>query len=768
MPAALNRVVSWRVLPALAMALTLLAGLFAVTASPAQSGAPAQSATRATTVPDAPVVVVGTTGLRWDDVDREMTPNLWSLLERGSVADMSIRNVRSAACPVDGWLALSAGGRAGDEARGSSGAQCRPIKHPAFRDTTAVVQRWPTYVEAATEGSFGAQPGLLGESLSAARVDVTAIGSGAAIAVAGEDGLVDGQYLDLPSTSTQLSGALDQALASSALVVVDLGSVRDPEDLAETDPDGANGARAGQVARLDGLLGAVLEEVTGDSSLLVASLADSGHTPHLQLLAAAGPTPSSATPDEYGPALLGSRSTRQDGLVQATDLMPTVLGLVGADIPSGLPGAMVLPLADSPTSATDRYRKLTDLSEAALAVQPLVAWFFNGLVIAQILLYGGAALALRNNWGGIDGRRRVLATLRRIAVVFAAVPVSTFLANLVPWWRAEQDLAAVVGAVMVAVAAISTIALLGPWRDRRLGPMGFVAGVTAGVLALDVATGSTLQISSLMGQQPVVAGRFYGLGNVQFALFATGALLLACSLADSALKRGRRGLAIAAVAAVGLAATVIDGTPGLGSDLGGPPAMIPAFTLLTLLVAGVRVTWRKVLLIGAGTAVAVVLLSVADWLRPASNRTHFGRFVQTVIDGGAMSVIERKAWQNWEILTGSWLTVLVPFGAVFIGLVLMRPVAWGAPALQRTYETSPTLRHTLVALLVLLGIGFALNDSGTVVPAIGATLAIPLLIAASVRTLELADVGERGAGAAPAGSPSEQMTAEPERRVAGR
>ena len=39
-------------------------------------------------------------------------------------------------------------------------------------------------------------------------------------------------------------------------------------------------------------------------------------------------------------------------------------------------------------------------------------------------------------------------------------------------------------------------------------------------------------------------------------------------------------------------------------------------------------------------------------------------------------------------------------------------------------------------------IGFALNDSGTASPAVAATVAIPLLIAASVRAVELAD-GER-------------------------
>jgi hypothetical protein len=170
--------------------------------------------------------------------------------------------------------------------------------------------------------------------------------------------------------------------------------------------------------------------------------------------------------------------------------------------------------------------------------------------------------------------------------------------------------------------------------------------------------------------------------------------------------------------------------------------MIPAFTLMALLVAGLRVTWQRVALIAAATVGAVSALSIADWLRPPGQRTHFGRFVQTLLEGGGLQVIERKAVQNWEILTGSFLTVLLPFGAVFVGLVLMRPVAWGAPALQRTYEAAPTLRHALVALLVLVIIGFAVNDSGTVVPAIGAVLVIPLLIAASTRTLEMADRGE--------------------------
>ena len=688
-----------------------------------------------------PVVVLGATGLRWDDVDPQTTPALEGLRDSAGVAAVSIRNVRTTACPIDGWLALSAGRRAADAPRGSAEPLCRTAGEPVRQGKTAVLESFSTYAELAAEGTFGAVPGTLGDLLREERVSVSAIGPGAAIAAVGTDSKVVGDYESRPRDPEALARLLEPRLLRDDLLVIDVGIVRDPEDLGEKDPDRLAGSRVDQVARIESRMAAVLDVLPPDATVLTFSLADSGRTPHLQLGAATGPAPGGG---EYDGSLLGSGSTRQDGLVQVTDLMPTVLELLGVDRPTGLPGAIVTPQPGGTTSA-GRAQRLADLSEAAITVQPLVVWFFNGLVIAQILLYGAAALALRNNWGGTDGRRRVLGVLRRVAVVFASVPVSTFLANLVPWWRAEHDLLAVVGAVFVWVVAIASLALLGPWRDRRLGPLGVVSGLTAGVLALDVLTGSTLQTSSLMGQQPVVAGRFYGLGNVQFALFATGALMMATSLADATLRSGRRRLAVAVVAVVGVVAVVIDGTPGIGSDFGGPPAMIPAFTLLALLVAGVRVTWRRVVLIGLGTALVVVLLSVADWLRPASERTHFGNFVQTVIDGGALVVVQRKALQNWEILTGSYLTLLVPFGAVFIGLVLMRPSAWGAPALQRTYEAGPTLRHGLGALLVMLTIGFAVNDSGTVVPAIGATLVIPLLIAASVRTLELSP-DEPGAG----------------------
>ena len=224
-----------------------------------------------------------------------------------------------------------------------------------------------------------------------------------------------------------------------------------------------------------------------------------------------------------------------------------------------------------------------------------------------------------------------------------------------------------------------------------LGPFGAVAGLTSLVLAADIVTGSRLQTSSLMGLQPVVAGRFYGFSNVAFALFATGAMLFAIAVADHFVQPATAaGSPRLSVAAIGAVATILDVSPAWGSDFGGPLGMVPAFAVLTLLVLGIRLSWRKVMLIGLGTVADADRRLGADWLRPTDSQTHLGRFVQTVIDGGAWQVISRKGEQNLSILFGSVLSILVPVAAPFVVLVLMRPSSVGAGALPgRTTAARP-------------------------------------------------------------------------------
>jgi hypothetical protein len=703
-----------------------------------------------------PVVVVGTGGVRWADVTPATAPHLAGLAATGAIADVTVRGVRTSACPVDGWLALSAGRRAGEPDQPALPEPlrppCRAIKvradvggqggANASDGGAATVTTWPRYVEAARAGTYGAEPGLLGGALRSAITCASAIGPGAGVALAAPDGVVARYRANLPPAPALRALLADQ---TCPLTVIDARAVRDPQDAPagaiEVGIAPAPGNRVAQLRAVDATVGAVLAAAPANARVLVVSLADGGRTPRLQLAAARGPG--------FGPGLLRTPSTRQVALVQATDLTPTVLALLRVPAPVGLVGAPLQTLAapgDAPGTTAGRLRKVADLDRSATEIQDLVAPFFNGLVIAQLLLYGAAAVVLRGRRAAGAWRRLLLGGVRRAALLFACAPVATYLANTVPWWRADRPLPVLVGVVLGYVVLVAGVAWLGPWRRRALGPFGAVAGLTSTVLAADITTGSRLQTASLMGLQPVVGGRFYGFGNVSFALFATGALLLATAWADQLVRRGRRRAAGLAVAGVGAVAIALDVSPAWGSDFGGPIAMVPAFALLTLLVLGVRLSLARLTAIGLGTALLLGSVSISDWLRPADDRTHLGRFVQTVLDGGAWQVVSRKAEQNVSILFGSVLSILVPFAALFLALVLMRPSSWGAPALARAYDRSPVLRPGLTCLLVLLGIGFATNDSGTAIPAVGATLAVPLIIAASMRALVDDERGPRRLG----------------------
>src|SRR4051794_2996829 len=123
-----------------AVALAVAAVLAAVVVPVVVPAPTLATAAAARTAPTpGPVVLVGTGGGRWSGTDARPAPRLRSFLARGAVGVMSVRSVRSSTCPVDGWLAVSAGARAADAAG--------PCRAPAFTTPPspggpASVDRW--------------------------------------------------------------------------------------------------------------------------------------------------------------------------------------------------------------------------------------------------------------------------------------------------------------------------------------------------------------------------------------------------------------------------------------------------------------------------------------------------------------------------------------------------------------------------------------------------------------------------------------------------
>ncbi len=696
-----------------------IAALLAVNAGLAGCG-PQQNEAESPRPVTGPVVVLTTAGLTWDDISTQATA-LPALLDDGAVATLVPRSLETISCPVDGALAVSAGRRA-DAARQGEGCRA-PMVSFATPGAAGIVQGWTTYLDRAAEQGFDARPGALGAALAGAGRRSAALGPLSAVTLAEPNGTVPRFWPDLTG--------LPQALATGAdLVVADLPLVT----AATTDPD-----RPRQVATLDAVLGEALNVVPDDATVLVASIADAAdaETTRLQLVAMVGPAPTGP-----GSGLLRSPSTRQDALVQTVDVLPTLLAQLGVAIPDQVDGAPLRPVRTEKDAAT-RLERLLDLQQAAAELARLRVTFFLVLLAGLAAVAAAFGLWLRTRPGPPLGgaNRGARAGIQVVALVAAAVPAGSVLTAAVPWWRAEAAGAALVGIGLVASALVAAAALAGPWRRHAVGPPAVVAVLSAAVLTADAAAGSPLTLITPMGGDPLVGGRFYGFHNPLFAVYGSAIVWSGLGLATLLAVRDRRRTVPIVLVVLGLAASVVNVLPTLGADVGGPPALLPAMALLALRAAGVRLTWVRATEIAAVTATLLTLVFVADWLRPAAERTHLGRFVQTLLAGGAGNVLRRKVSQNLEILTSSPATMAIPVLAVGVAWALARPQRFGLGWVSNAYRRHWLLADTLAALGVLALLGFAANDSGTSIPPAVALISLPLLLAICAATPDAATRG---------------------------
>ena len=670
------------------------------------------------TTPVRHVVVVGISGLRWGDVSPSVTPTLWRLAGQGSVGSLVDYAVLPLTCPADAWLTLNAGDRAqSDHTNAACGAF--PAVTPA--GAGAVVPAMGSLE--AYNNQFHNSPdwGLLAQGVPGC---ATAVGPGAALALADSTGHV-ASYL--PSAADLTAGVL----ARCPLTVVDLGNIGSAE-------------RSSTLASVDAQLARIAADVPAGSTLLVTAPGATTKPPHLQLALVDGPG--------YQAGLLTAASTRQPGLVVLTDLTPTVLGWLGGPASANTASANTASANTVPADAVGAQITRGDRGSLTSTVQSLAGrdtaeqvWtsthdeFFWAYALADAVVLAGIGLAF---WPGMspgiissaaEDKRRRRARWWRVAGVFAAaVPVATFLANLVPWSLSAHPAAWLYTTSVVLAAVIALAALLGPWRRDPLAPFGVVCLFTLVVFGIDVMTGSRLQLETPFGLSVLEAGRFYGIGNEALGIYGISGLLGAGWLALVALRRSTssrsssRRPAVLAVAVVATFAVFASGWPGFGGKVGGTIAMVPCFALLALAVAGIRLNWRLLLLVLASGLALFAVFALVNYFVPITGKSDISSFAGSSLHGHSGGLLLRKINSNIGSLSVNTFSPLIPIVAVWTGLMLWRPSWFGLKTEPRAYAAEPLMRPLLGVIWLLPVLGWFADDSGVIVPAAALPFALPL------------------------------------------
>ncbi|TWP35919.1 hypothetical protein [Leekyejoonella antrihumi] len=640
-----------------------------------------------------PLILVGVPSLAWEHDTATADPVLWSLARRGAVGAMATRSLSAHSCSLQSWLTLSASarttiGRTVPATHGERTTECPQPVTPQVSAGDMFFPDWATWRTSALARPLSADIGRLGSSMTKIGQCISAHGELAGLGAANRVGLI-AHYS--PSTT-------NPDLHTCPVTFISLPAYSDT-----------------YIAHL-------MKRLPPKSTLVVAGMADDTAPESLHAVVIAGP----GVPHGQ----LTSEATRQPGVLQLTDLSALVLARMGAAAPHLTEGSV--PVVQSTSSPTASVVAASELTEVLTVEHAFVAPFFIsylGVVVVALLLC--SLWWWRQRRRGRPAGILVRAAYAIVGGMAAAMPVSTFLVGLVPWWRAGDPRLALAGFIVAFAAVLTAAALLGPWRRWKRGPMLFLAGATLVTITLDIIYGSRLQFTSMIGLQPVYGGRFYGNGNMGYAIMATTGILIAATLAGKLIEGRHRRLATLTVLLVGSFVVLVDGFPSWGADGGGPTALIPTFGYLALNAAGVRLTWLRIAVIGSCTALIVSGLAVLDYLRAPKYRTHLGDFVSQVRNHGNFSGVDRIWQANWHMLTSSFGTMLVPFMLLYAILALVRPDWPIARPIRPLLEKVTFLGHGLAATVVCWLIGFLSNDSGTAIPPGGMMIAAPLLIVLS-------------------------------------
>ena len=385
---------------------------------------------------------------------------------------------------------------------------------------------------------------------------------------------------------------------------------------------------------------------------------------------------------------LTSHTTKQRGLIAAIDIAPTILRRLGVSpIPAGVRGAAI------ETGGT-----LHSGSLRALMSRLLVIGGRRLKALAWLLGAWALLLALSAPWP----RARALAMrVGGLAVLWAPLVV-LLPAALEP--GAASEYAMVAGGCLLLGVATD---LLLPWPRAVIAP----ALVSVVALALDALAGTQLLMRALLGPDPALGARFYGIGNeLKSGLAVLVLAAVAAALYPSV--RGRRTVAAMAVAGVLLA--VVEGSARIGAGVGGVILVVAAFALASVIVSplpadGRGLTRRRVLIVLISPVVGLAALALLDLLT-AHGTGHFtGSVLHARSPGDVRDVIVRRYTAAWDELKNHAMPVATAVALLCAGLGLRRRERLLAPV-----GSDPAWLAAFAGGLTAGVVGALVEDSGPV------------------------------------------------------
>ncbi len=685
------------------------------------------------------VIIVTTNGFGAGEIAKSDSKVFKRLTQEGAAGLM---NIRTQASPnaYDGYLCLGAGvktktgGMAGESfmaseklAVGSSAGETFFMRTGVLPPEGSIVTLPIASIALASKDVLRSnRPGALGSALKGAALKAAVLGNAdleeghyreAALITMDELGLT---YLGDVSNATNtvkegLGTVTDYELLiektralykASDLLVVELGDTTRLENKNDLFTEAAIEKR--RAYKMKGI-NRYLDELVG--------FLDEGTT--LFVLSPSNPADSMAKGNLLAPIFIYGRrvdggtvisdTTRWPGIIDSTDIAPTVLSLLGLEAAEGMTGRPI------------RYEKK---ALSPLELDEMSLRYENKAVVRAPVLKGYVTLV------------SIMVILVAAAIFFKMIPkkLSAFLQAAFLWLLSIPvafELFAPIdyGHMIIPILAVSAISAIIVFvahhlKRAQLMPIAFVCLSTAFVLMIDISTGWNLIRTSILGYCPNIGARFYGIGNEYMGILIGSSIVGITSILDILGERSKKGyLFVAALFALIIA---MIGHPALGANVGGTIASSVGFgvTLIILFKGGLK---RGDLLYVAAAVVAIVGLFLAIDVFRSGAASHAGRSLISIYRGGTrelIDIVQRKLAMNYRGMKYTVWTRILLATLLAAPMLFFRPVGF----FNRLKIEHPSLVAGFIGTSLGALAAFIFNDTGAAAAAATIMFAIVALL----------------------------------------
>jgi hypothetical protein len=386
---------------------------------------------------------------------------------------------------------------------------------------------------------------------------------------------------------------------------------------------------------------------------------------------------------------LTSDSTRTDGYVLSTDIAPTILRRFGLSIPAEMSGQPIRAEGSVDAAAVESLGdRLAVISERR---GPVIGW---GLAIWLVAL--GLAI-------GVTRGRVARFGVKLVGLSVVYLPLLLLLGAALESSQAVEQ--------VVTIAGAPLLALLSLFAFSGYRALAVASSLTVLAYAVDAIAGSPLTSLSLLGPNPGLGVRFYGIGNELEALLAVLVVAgVGAALTGFAPRLPARHAAAAFLAA-GLLAAFVFAAGRFGADVGAAIVLPLGAAAAAAAMAGRQ--RRSVLLVVAAPLAALALLAFVDLISGAN-----AHLTRSVLDAGGLGDLGDVAQRRLQLSAHSFTRPIV---FVFMPLI----VAVAALAVARRdliaawLRGRPAMRAGLIGALAATLVGTLANDSGALLLEIG-------------------------------------------------